>query len=135
MPKNLAKVINNLELKAYIISAGINFGFIKRNRFLLSLEGAEFLLNLNLFTRSHQLYINELGEKSILYGNKVLKNMIALVNHNLKKNDFLLVFNQKKELIALAKSQVDYNRIKILDSDEFIAINLIDKGYYLRIKQ
>ena len=135
VPNSLIKIYNKIELQIYINSAGIYFGFIKRNQFLLSCEGAELLHKLNCFTGRQQIYLNNEGEKSILYGNKVLKNMIALVNHNLKKNDFVLIFNQKKELIALAKSQVDYNEIKMSNNNKQIAINLVDKGYYLRIKQ
>ncbi len=135
VPNSLIKIFNKIEQQIYINSAGIYFGFIKRNQFLLSLEGAELLHKLNCFTGRQQICLNNEGEKSILYGNKVLKNMIALVNHNLKKNDFVLIFNQKKELIALAKSQVDYNEIKMSNNNKQIAINLVDKGYYLRIKQ
>ncbi len=135
VPNSLTKIVNKIESRININSAGIYFGFIKRNQFLLSLEGAELLHKLNCFTGRQQIYLNNEGEKSILYGNKVLKNMVAGVNHNLKKNDFLLVFNQKKELIALAKSQVDYNEIKMSNNNKQIAINLVDKGYYLRIKQ
>ena len=49
---------------------GVYFGFIKKNQFLLSLEGAEFLNKLNMF---QYLFVNDDGEKSVLYGNHIMK--------------------------------------------------------------
>ena len=102
---------------------------------MLSLEGAEFLLNLNFFSERYQLIVNNDGEKAILYGNKILKKMIIKISNKLKKNDFLLVFNQSNELICIARSQVDFEDIQNIKTNEIIAFNLIDKGYYLRKKQ
>ncbi|MFX1277737.1 MAG: PUA domain-containing protein [Promethearchaeota archaeon] len=81
------------------------------------------------------MYVNDKGEKAILYGNIILKKMITNIHVNLKKKDFLLVFNQLNELIAIAQSQVDFEDIQNLEPNKSIAINLVDKGYYLRKKQ
>ena len=135
VPNNLTELFEKIEPNRNITSAGLYFGFIKKNRFMLSLEGAEFLLNLNFFSERYQLIVNNDGEKAILYGNKILKKMIIKISNKLKKNDFLLVFNQSNELISIAHSQVDFEDIQNLKPNEIIAFNLIDKGYYLRKKQ
>ena len=134
VPNNLARIYNKIPNKD-LSSAGLYFGFLKKNHFFLSLEGAEFLLNQNVFSEKNKIYVNENGEKAILYGNKILKKMIINIHVNLKKNDFLLVFNQLNELVAIAQSQVDFDEIQNLKPNESIAINLVDKGYYLRRKQ
>ena len=118
-----------------IISAGIYFGFIKKNKFRLSLEGAEFLLNLHFFSERHLATVNNDGEKAILYGNQILRKMIVKISNKVKKNDFILVFNQSNELICIARSQVNFEDIRNLKNNDIIAFNLIDKGYYLRKKQ
>lgn len=118
-----------------IISAGLYFGFIKKGNFYLSLEGAEFLYNNNLFSDLKRIHLNDKGEKSILYGNNVLKNMIHAIPGSLKKNDILLIFNRNDEIIALAQSKYNYQNIQKLKPKEIIAINLNDKGYYLRRNQ
>ena len=135
IPNNLKHTLDNIELKININSAGIYFGFIKRNQFFLSLEGAEFLYKLSSFSEGNYIYVNNHGEKSILYGNKILKEMIVKISPNLKKRDFLLVFNQSSELISIAQSEVDYIWIQNLNHENIVALNLVDRGYYLRKKQ
>lgn len=137
VPSNLTEIMNTVTpmLNANIISAGLYFGFIKNNQFFLSLEGAEYLFKEGVFLENNLMQVNEDGEKSILYGNNVLKTMIAKISPSVKKNDFLLVFNQKSELIAIARSQLDYFSIENLNPKAIVALNLIDKGYYLRKKQ
>lgn len=137
IPSNLTKIMNMVTpiLNASINSAGLYFGFIKKNQFFLSLEGTEYLFKEGAYLDNNLIQVNEDGEKSILYGNNVLKTMIAKISPSVKKNDFLLVFNQKSELIAIARSQLDCFSIENLNPKAIVALNLIDKGYYLRKKQ
>ena len=118
-----------------IIAAGIYFGFIKKGIFHLSLEGVEFLRNHQILPNSNKITINEKGEKSILYGNDILKSAITIMPPELKKNNLLAVFNQKNEIIALARATIDSSSFQNLKSNQKIAQNLVDKGYYLRKKQ
>jgi len=118
-----------------IISAGLYFGFIKKGNFYLSLEGAEFLYKNNILSDLKKINVNDKGEKSILYGNNILKNMINTIPDSLKQNDILLIFNKNDEIIALARSKYDHQKIQQLKPKEIIAINLNDKGYYLRKNQ
>ncbi|MFX0047949.1 MAG: PUA domain-containing protein [Candidatus Hermodarchaeota archaeon] len=118
-----------------ILSAGIYFGFIKKGVFYLSLEGIEFLRDMQLIADSNQITINEEGEKSILYGNDILKSFIIKAPQELKENDLIAVLNQNNEIIALAVSKIDFCLFDKLKSNQNIAKNLMDKGYYLRKKQ
>ncbi len=135
IPKNLIKIIREIKYEININSAGLYFGHIKRGGFFLSLEGAEFLHDMGAFREKNLMRVTVKGEKSILYGNKILKKMIHKVSPNLKKKDFLLIFNSSGELISIGLSQVDYFTFQNLKIDELIALNLVDKGYYLRKNQ
>ncbi len=135
VPTYLKNTVDIIREKERIVSAGIYFGFLKKNQFRLSLEGAEFLLNLNLFPENHLAIVDNEGEKAILYGNHLIAKMIIKISNEVKKNDFLLVFNHSNELICIARSQVDFEEFKNLKANEIVAFNLIDKGYYLRKKQ
>ena len=129
--KYLFRSLNNDK----IISAGLYFGFIKKGTFYLSLEGAEFLYKNNMLSDLKRLHVNDKGEKSILYGNNILKNMIIKSPPNLKREDFLLIFNKIDEVIALGRSSIDKENIQNLKPFEVVAFNLSDKGYHLRKKQ
>jgi len=118
-----------------ILSAGLYFGFIKKGKFYLSLEGAEFLYKKYTVSDLKRLHVNDTGEKSILYGKNILKNMITKSPPNLKNDDFLLIFNSLNELIALGRSFIDKEDIQNLKHFEVVAFNLNDKGYYLRKNQ
>lgn len=133
IPNNLIELL--IRSKNIINSAGLYFGFIKKGKFLISLEGAEFLHEQKCFSIEQQIQVNSNGEKSILYGNKILKKMVVQLPSNLKKNQFLLIFNLSKELIAIGNSQVDGKTSKNLNNESVVSLNLIDKGYYLRKKQ
>ncbi|TKJ21792.1 MAG: hypothetical protein CEE43_08870 [Promethearchaeota archaeon Loki_b32] len=118
-----------------IISAGLYFGFIKKGNFHISLEGAEFLYKNNKLSSFRRIYVNDKGEKSILYGNNILKNMIIKFPISLRKKDLLLVINKYEEVLALIRSKFDYQDIQEVKPKDIIAINLIDKGIYLRVSQ
>jgi len=61
--------------------------------------------------------------------------MIIKIPSNLEKKEFLLVFNRLNELIAIAQAQIGYKTSQNLNTSDLIALNLNDKGYYLRRKQ
>ena len=118
-----------------IHTAGIYFGFIKKGIFHLSLEGAEFLHYHQILPNSNKITISEKGEKSILYGNDILKSVITMIPPELKKNNLLAVFNQKNEIIAIARVTIDSSSFQNLKLNQKVAQNLVDKGYYLRKRQ
>ena len=118
-----------------VSSAGIYFGFIKKGEFYLSLEGAEFFFKNNRIQDRNILRLNNKGEKAVLYGNPVVKSMVAGISSDLKKNIVMLVVNELREVLALARSEIDFSKYKLLKQGDLVAINLTDKGYYLRRKQ
>ena len=133
--QNKAKIkgLNNLHAKIH--SIGLYFGFIYRGIFYLSLEGAEFLYKKGFLSEIKLIYLNKRGEKSVLYGNNILKSMITKTSAKLQRDDFLLVFNEFDEILAIALSKTESNLIDKLKPKEIIALNLKDKGYYLRTPQ
>lgn len=129
------KIIDRVNETDEVVFSGLYFGFIKKSMFYLSLDGAEYLYHSGIFCEFQQLHVNEDGEKSILYGNNILKSMMVKAPSNLKEKDFLLVFNELKEIIAIAQSQVNYKNLQKIKPKDVIAINLRDKGLYLRKDQ
>lgn len=135
IPINLINELSIIKSKKDIIAAGLYFGFIKKSEFMLSLEATEFLNNQGCFSKSQILYVNEKGEKSVLYGNQILKKMILKFPNGMKKDDFILIFSNNNQLIAIAKSKVGYSNYQNLNPNDIVALNLVDKGYYLRKSQ
>ncbi|MFX0006867.1 MAG: hypothetical protein ACFFA7_05975 [Promethearchaeota archaeon] len=133
--KELQELLNNLKLKDRISSGGLYFGFIKKGKFYISIEGAEFLFKNNLIATDLQLNVNWNGEKSILYGNNISKNMLLKEFYNFKLGDILIILNVEQEIIAISKAVVEGNQVQNLKPEDLIAINLSDKGIYLREKQ
>ena len=133
--KDLQKIIDDSNISNKIYTAGLYFGFIKKGNFNFSIEGVEYLYKQNIFSDFQQIQVNKLGEKSILYGNNILKNMVVKSSEKLKERDFLLIFNVHDEMIAIARSRVNSTSFMNLKAKEIICINLSDKGFYLRIDQ
>ncbi|MFW9823606.1 MAG: hypothetical protein ACFFE4_11755, partial [Candidatus Thorarchaeota archaeon] len=65
-------ILYSINTKDDVFSIGLYFGFIKKKKFYLSLEGAEFLSKKSKTSDFKELILNEKGEKSILYGNDIL---------------------------------------------------------------
>ena len=61
--------------------------------------------------------------------------MVFNIPSDLQKNAILLILNESRKLIALARSKIDYTNYNLLNQVKLVAENLIDKGYYLRRKQ
>jgi len=126
------EVIEEGNITNKIYSAGLYFGFIKKGDFYFSIEASEHLYKSGIFTDFKRLSINDSGEKSILYGNNILKKMVITPPINLKKKDFLLVQNEFHEIIGLGYSQARSELILSLKPNDIFAINISDKGQYLR---
>ena len=129
------KTIDGSNIINRIYTAGLYFGFIKRGDFYFSIEGVEYLYKSGIYADFTQLNLNESGEKSFLYGNNILKKMVIKSPTNLKEKDFLIILNKFEEVIGLGLSRANNEKIAHLKPNNIIAINLNDKGQYLRIKQ
>jgi ribosome biogenesis protein Nip4 len=131
----ISKKVNSLDFRDKIYSAGTYFGFIKNGTFYLSLEGAEYLYNQGFLSEVKHLYVTTKGEKATLYGNNISKNLVSKRPPKLHKGDFLLIFNDHNEMIAIAQSKVEEKDFETLEPRDLVALNLSDKGTYLREKQ
>lgn len=129
-PLKLRELI--IKFKFKIRYGGIYFGFIKKGEFYLSLEAVEFFDKLNLIPKSIKVNVNKETEKSILYGNNIKKKMIDTLPKHTKRNSYLIIYNQFNELIAITYLIKENYEIEKFHDSEIIALNLIDKGYYLR---
>lgn len=132
---NLSKIEVIKELYAKVKEIGLYFGYLSKDFFYISIEGAEFLFKNHGFLKEKYIQVNKKGEKSVLYGNHILKNMIDTVSPLLHNKDLILVMNEMNEVLAIAYSKIESDQISRLKSKDLIAINLRDKGYYLRVKQ
>ena len=128
-------LIEKLLVDFQITSVGLYFGFIEKDNFRLSLEGAEFLVNNEDFFKGNMLVINNKGEKSIIYGNDIKMEEVLKFPTNLRKGDILVIYNSQNELCAITRSLVGKKDLTRLNPGDKIALNLVDKGYYLRKKQ
>lgn len=133
--EELKSFLKNLISYDNICSTGLYFGFIKRGKFFISLEGAELLYIQGLFPKSLRVYVNEKGEKSTLYGNNILKKMLIIKAFDFKEKDLLLILNKSDEIIAIGQSQIEGEQVRNLKPKDLIAVNLSDKGIYLREHQ
>ncbi len=135
IPNESLKRLDLIEFKTKIYSAGLYFGFIKKGNFYISLEGTEFLYKQGILSDLKRLHLTMEGEKSVLYGNNILKKTVIKTSSNLQKGDFLLIFNKLNEILAIAQSNVNNKNLQNLKPNDVIAFNLSDKGIYLREKQ
>ena len=129
------KIIEKFDKDIQITSIGLYFGFFNKERFRLSLEGAEFLLNRELLIQDNILVIDIDGEKSVLYGNDIKVEEVLKFPTNLRKGDILVICNSQNEICAITHSLVGKKDLTRLNPGDKIAFNLVDKGYYLRKKQ
>jgi ribosome biogenesis protein Nip4 len=129
------KLIEQLDKNTQITSGGLYFGFFKKESFRLSLEGAEFLVNSERLIEDQILIIDANGEKSVLYGNDIKKGNVINIPANLRKDDLLVIMNEQNEFCAIAQSLINKQVFTRINPRDNIALNLIDKGYYLRKTQ
>ena len=129
------KLFNENNIINRIYAAGLYFGFLKKGIFYFSIEGVEFLCKNGIFTDFKQLHLTKGGEKAFLYGNNILKKMVRKSPANLNEKDFLLIFNDIGEIVGLGISRVNNEILSNLKPSDVYAINIKDKGQYLRRKQ
>ncbi len=131
--ETLSQFFENHKPILNIAYTGIFFGYLIKSKFNLSLEGSEFLFQNRFFKAQHIVCVNEKGEKKILYGNDLEKNMVIHQSTDILRSSFLLIINSYKEVLAMGELIVDF--FETQNNDKVIARILTDKGYYLRVKQ
>lgn len=131
----LQSSINHLRHIRELLVVGLYLGFLKKNEFYLSLEGADYFYHNSLISKHRLIVINIKGEKSILYGNDITKEMVIHFPKNIQIGDIFLIINELNELLAISIAKVDSTMLPNLKLKDVIAQNLVDKGIYLRETQ
>ncbi len=106
---------------------GVYFGEISREKFKISLEGVTFISD---YVKDKTV-LNEAGEKKVLYGRDLTKKDIFQMPETVHRNDFSILINQNREVLALGKYLYEGEKIKSLTNNKILK-NIIDKGWYLR---
>ena len=135
VPQQLEPEINKIKNLTTINFTGIPLGFIKNKRLFLSLETAELLFNLHKIDPRIILILNENGEKSVLYGNPIKKSMILEISSEVQANRIVFLINKNQEFLGLGLSKINYEDYRQFENEDEIALNLVDKGSYLRKDQ
>ena len=135
IPQQLQPVTNKIKNLTTIKFSGIPLGFIKNKRLYLSLEAAELFFNLHKIDSRNLLILNENGEKSVLYGNPIKKGMILEISSEIQVNNIIFLINKNQEFLGLGLLKVNYEKYRKLKNNDNIALNLVDKGSYLRRDQ
>lgn len=135
IPQQLEPEINKIKKLVAIKFSGIPLGFIKNKRLFLSLEAAELFFNLHKIDPRNILILNEKGEKSVLYGNPIKKAMILNISSEIRTNKMVFLINKNQEFLGLGLLKINYENFRKLNNKDNVALNLVDKGSYLRRDQ
>lgn len=135
IPQQIEPVTNKIKNLATIKFSGIPLGFIKNKRLYLSLEAAELFFNLHKIDSRNLLILNENGEKSVLYGNPIKKGMILEISSEIQVNNIIFLIDKNQEFLGLGLSKINYEDYRQFENEDEIALNLVDKGSYLRKDQ
>ena len=127
--------INHLKYSRDLVAAGLYLGFLKKSEFYLSLEGAEYFYHYDLIPKNRLIVINNKGEKAILYGNNITKEMVIQFPDDIQIGNISVIVNELNELLAISIAKVDSTMLPNLELRDVIAQNIVDKGIYLREKQ
>ena len=109
-------------------SMGIYFGDISKKRFRISLEGITFISEFI----EEKTVLTDSGEQSVLYERDLTVDDVLSFPPNIHKNDFSILVNKNKEVVALGRYLFDREEIMTFNRDRKIIKNIIDKGWYLR---
>lgn len=132
VPDVLAKDLEHISKDYKIGTTGVLLGFFSKNRLYLSLQAAELFYKSEVLDFRSFLVLNEKGEKSSLYGNPIKKGMLINFSPEIRKNKLVFLLNNDKELLGIGFSKINLEEFKKLKFKDVIALNLVDKGSYLR---
>ena len=135
VPSELVNVMEKIQNEFAINRSGIPLGFIKKRKLYLSLEAAELFYNESLLDFRKYLVLSEQGEKSALYGNPIKKEMLLNFSPEIQKNELVFFINNEKEFLGIGLSKINYEIFKTMKFEDEVALNLVDKGSYLRKEQ
>jgi 60S ribosome subunit biogenesis protein NIP7 len=120
-----------LTIKLQPIHSGIIIGQVRKKKFLPNLNFAELVVNYNPRFNYPYVILENKGANLALYGRDIMGNSILDFFHEIKENQILIIFNQKKEVIGIGRSR--YNNNLITQIDKITIDNIQDIGtHYLK---
>ncbi len=137
IPNELIVIIRKIKEQSIIKSGGLYLGFIKKGELKISIEAIEYYLSNypEFFSNLQKINLTGEGEKSFLYGNNIQRDMIIDFSSSFLEQTFIIVLNTLNELIGIALVKKNLPLLEKLNPDDIVAVNLQDKGYYLRKAQ
>ena len=120
-----------LTIKLQPIHSGIIIGEVRNKKFLPNLNFAELVVNYNPRLNYPYVILENKGANLALYGRDIMGNSILDFFHEIKENQILIIFNQKKEVIGIGRSR--FNNNLITQIDKITIDNVQDIGtHYLK---
>jgi 60S ribosome subunit biogenesis protein NIP7 len=120
-----------LTIKLQPIHSGIIIGEVRNKKFLPNLNFAELVVNYNPRLNYPYVILENKGANLALYGRDIMGNSILDFFHEIKENQILIIFNQKKEVIGIGRSR--FNNNLITQIDKITIDNIQDIGtHYLK---
>ncbi|MHA1904838.1 MAG: PUA domain-containing protein [Candidatus Thorarchaeota archaeon] len=78
------------------------------------------------------MIVSRRGAEAFTYGRSILKQSVIELNPKLKRGQRVLVLNEDRECLGLARLSIDASILKRLAKDKLVGKNLIDIGWYIR---
>jgi ribosome biogenesis protein Nip4 len=120
-----------LTIKLQPMHSGIIIGQVRNKKFLPNLNFAELVVNHNPRLNYPYVILENKGANLALYGRDIMGNSILDFFHEIKENQILIIFNQKKEVIGIGRSR--FNNNLITQIDKITIDNVQDIGtHYLK---
>jgi 60S ribosome subunit biogenesis protein NIP7 len=120
-----------LTIKLQPMHSGIIIGQVRNKKFLPNLNFAELVVNYNPRFNYPYVILENKGANLALYGRDIMGNSILDFFHEIKENQILIIFNQKKEVIGIGRSR--FNNNLITQIDKITIDNVQDIGtHYLK---
>jgi 60S ribosome subunit biogenesis protein NIP7 len=120
-----------LTIKLQPMHSGIIIGQVRNKKFLPNLNFAELVVNYNPRLNYPYVILENKGVNLALYGRDIMGNSILDFFHEIKENQILIIFNQKKEVIGIGRSR--FNNNLITQIDKITIDNVQDIGtHYLK---
>ena len=107
--------------------AGLLISELKKH-FSLSMQGADLISKVS--KQFPYIIVNEIAEKSILYGKNVYSRSIISTSSTINENQIVIILNQKQEAIAIGKTR--FGDSLLLKNGKIAVATMIDAGLYLR---
>ncbi len=120
-----------LTTKLQPVHSGILIGEVRNKKFVPNLNFAELVVNYNPKLNFPYVILENKGANLALYGRDIMGNSILDFFHEIRENQILIIFNQKKEVIGIGRSR--FNNDLITQTDKITIDNVQDIGtHYLK---